>query len=211
MKQYAPLETAKEIAFKGFYWPFKRMFPGTRAAIAGSILRKHETVHDIDIVIEGRGITEIWKWTKKQIDCDQRSDGGVNLKGTLYGFHTDVWFTVEDEWAPMLLFATGPKDWNMFMRSRAKAQGMILNSRGLWKILSDGGHGPRLDNNTEGNIIFQILHRNWVPPEERDFIGFKKRESKIKDCDFCHVPFQKGESIVRSDRGTWIHERHVVD
>jgi len=165
MKQYAPLETAKSIAFDAFFWPFKKDFPLNQIAIAGSILRKKETVHDIDIVI-GEYSQEIWNWCVHQIHSSDKL-GSRNMKGDLYGFHTDIWFTTPDEWAPMLLFATGPRNFNIFMRKRAKDQDMVLNHKGLFERTQENGCGPRIDNNTEGNIIWLVLHRRWILPEER--------------------------------------------
>lgn len=165
MKQYAPLETAKDIAFDAFFWPFKKQFHQTQIAIAGSILRKKETVHDIDIVIGSMEPT-VKEWARTKIESSDHRES-LNYKGQLYGFHTDIWFTVPDEWAPMLLFATGPRPFNIFMRKRAKDQGMVLNQKGLFERTPDNEAGPRIDNNTEGNIIYHVLHRRWIPPEDR--------------------------------------------
>lgn len=175
MKQYAPLETAKQIGFDAFYWPFKKAFPDNvfdgesepkiPLAIAGSILRKKETVHDIDIVV-GSTYPPIVEWIQKQIESNDNKNS-YNLKGALYGLHTDVWLCPPEEWAPMLLFATGPRRFNIFMRKRAKDQGMVLNQKGLFERTADNGCGARIDNNLEGNIIWHVLHRRWIPPEER--------------------------------------------
>ncbi len=163
MKQYAPLAVAKDMAFDGFFWPFKEKFDGVQIAIAGSIIRKKPEVHDIDIVV-GSLNPNILSWIRTKI---QSKDRTINMKGTLFGLHTDVWVCEPEEWAPMLLFATGPRDFNIFMRKRAKDQNMILNQKGVFERTGNNEAGNRLDNNTEGNIIWLVLHRRWIPPEMR--------------------------------------------
>lgn len=207
MKQYVPLETAKEIAFTHFFWPFKREFPGTKIAIAGSILRKRATVtKDIDVVICDNSESVI-EWARKKIDS--KEPGSVHIKGTLFGLGVDVWFTTEDEWAPMLLFATGPSEFNIFMRKMAKDFGMILNSKGLFLRTKEGEQGARIDNNTEGNIIWLTLKRKWIPPEMRDEVGFKKRERVATHCIECNVPFKKDDRLVLNNEREWIHQDHM--
>lgn len=211
MKQKAPLQVAMDIAFENFYNPFHKTFNTVKCAIAGSILRKKETVHDIDIVI-GTSDPSIKEWVRLEIDSHDNPDA-FNYKGSLYGLHTDVWFTVPESWAPMLLFATGPKDFNIFMRRRAKDQDMVLNHLGLFErkqFEDDFALGPRIDNNTEGNIIWHVLRRRWIPPEKRDFYHFLPHERVQEDCPLCKTHFSKGDRLVRSDAGDWIHEVHIT-
>jgi DNA polymerase/3'-5' exonuclease PolX len=204
LKQYISSYTARNIAFDEFFHPFKRAFWGVKVAIAGSILRKKETVHDIDIVIGSRN-EEILAWVRNIIGSTENST--QKLMGSLGGLHTDVWFTWEEHWAAMLLFATGPKAFNIFLRQRAKAQGMVLNHRGLWVRTEAGGIGERLDNNTEGDIIYRILHRLWIPPEERDFFHFPLR---ITSCSLCKKEFRKGDTTVIGEDGGRIHSWHIT-
>ena len=210
MKQYAPLETAKTIAFDAFFWPFKKVSPQTQIAIAGSILRKKEIVHDIDICI-GSMDESLRNWARNKIESTDNSQS-INFKGQLYGFQTDVWFTEPESWAPMLLFATGPRAFNIFMRKRAKDQDMVLNQKGLFERTKKNECGPRLDNNTEGNIIYLVIHRRWIPPEERDAFSFPTRERKIpKMCIICKGDFKKGDRLIQTDQGDWVHEIHLKE
>lgn len=45
----------------------------------------------------------------------------------------DIWAATENTLGGMMLFATGPADYNIFLRQQAKKCGYHLNQSGLWK------------------------------------------------------------------------------
>lgn len=156
-----PLSHARSIAFE-----IRNQFPlenGLKVVIAGSILRRKDFVHDIDIVINS---------TKKEIQEKAASILGVQpmpfkISGKYKEIPTQIWFCNENEWGPMLLEVTGPRNFNQFLRSCAKRNGLYLSSKGLFIRNSDDTPGKRIDNNTEGHIIYTILGKAWIPPELR--------------------------------------------
>src|SRR3990172_2120866 len=144
-----PIATAKRAAFecRGKIIEYVSSFfdetfrKNLKIVIAGSILRKKEFVHDIDIV--------------------------VNSQEEKIRIPTQIWFCVNEEWSPMLLEVTGPRNFNQFLRNCAKRQNMYLSSKGLFSRNIDQTPGTRIDNNTEGDIIWAILGKSWIKPEDR--------------------------------------------
>lgn len=139
-----------------------------KCVIAGSILRKKPIVHDIDILIN-RTDEIIRTWSSSLIHAIPES-GYIPMSkasGNYESIPTQIWFCSEDEWAPHLLEVTGPMNFNQFIRNRAKMQGYFLSNKGLFTRNPDNTPGKRIDNNTEGNIIWQVLGKRWIPPEAR--------------------------------------------
>jgi len=156
-----PFSYAKSIAFeiREQFMPLN----GLKVVIAGSILRKKEFVHDIDIVINSQE-------EKLRTYCAYLIHAPVmyqKISGIYKNIPCQIWFCNNEQWAPMLLEITGPRNFNQFLRNCAKRQGLYLSSKGLFTRNSDGTPGTRVDNNTEGNIIWTILGKAWIPPEKR--------------------------------------------
>lgn len=139
-----------------------------KCVIAGSILRKKEIVHDIDILVNRTD--EITRtWCSAIIHAIPKS-GYIPLtkaSGNYCDIPTQIWFCENDEWAPHLLEVTGPMKFNIFIRNRAKQEGYYLSNKGLFLRNKDDTPGKRIDNNTEGNIIWLVLGKRWIPPEMR--------------------------------------------
>jgi DNA polymerase/3'-5' exonuclease PolX len=139
-----------------------------KCVIAGSILRKKPIVHDIDILVN-RTDENYRTFALANINATKQS-GYIPEKvafGTYEEIPTQIWFCDEDKWAPHLLEVTGPSKFNLFLRKRAKSLGYHLCNLGLFLVKEDNKHFERTDNNTEGNIIWQVLGKRWIPPEMR--------------------------------------------
>jgi|SRR3990167_1793725 len=81
--------------------------------------------------------------------------------GNVSHFRLDIEFVPETEFGSALLYFTGSKDFNIYMRGIAKAKGYVLNEHGLF---SDGKkilHSP-----TEKDI-FKKIGIPYLPPDER--------------------------------------------
>jgi DNA polymerase/3'-5' exonuclease PolX len=131
--------------------------------IAGSILRKSPTPGDIDILC---GTTN--EIVRERCSSLIGSKPYVTkISGRFNDIPTQIWFCEPETWGPMLLEITGPRNFNQFLRVRAKKQGLFLSNQGLFVRKPDDTPGERIDNNTEGNIIWIILGRSWIPPAGR--------------------------------------------
>jgi DNA polymerase/3'-5' exonuclease PolX len=136
-------------------------------------------VHDIDILVSRTD--ENYRAFASAIIHAIPQSGYIPMNkatGSYEEIPTQIWFCEDSEWAPNLLEKTGPMNFNQFIRNRAKAQGYYLSNKGLFirKHFTTGDcskdcdkdiPGERIDNNTEGNIIWLVLGKRWIPPEMR--------------------------------------------
>ena len=98
--------------------------------IAGSILRKKDIVHDIDILVSS--LDENIRRECSRLITPTGNSGYIpyyKISGKYQDIPTQIWFCSEDEWAPHLLEVTGPMNFNQFIRGRAKSQKMYLSNK----------------------------------------------------------------------------------
>jgi len=102
----------------------------------GSYRRKLSTSGDIDILF--RGSADDFLSFKKHLSLNKSfSDGKSKFMGLikidkLYR-HIDILHTKDDEYPFALLYFTGSKEFNQYMRNIAKKKGFTLNEKGLFK------------------------------------------------------------------------------
>ncbi len=85
----------------------------------------------------------------------------------------DMWFAPKEEFAYTILHTTGDKLFNITMRAIAKNKNMLLNQHGLFMLCDN----KMLQAKTEKDI-FHHLGREYMPPEERNWID--KRTKLVK-------------------------------
>lgn len=76
-------------------------------------------------------------------------------------YKIDAFRTLPENKIPMLLYSTGSKEFNIFMRGKAKKLGMLLNQKGLFK---DGELVPDLDSEES---YFEALGIEYKEPKNR--------------------------------------------
>lgn len=137
------------------------------AVVAGSIRRyKKYDIGDIDIILvttDGLIHPKFCDYLKDELGF-QIDAGGSKLVRSLS--HADVQFDfyscTESELVPMLVYLTGPSNFNIGMRSTARTLGYKLNQKALIN-LSDNSE-VYLPNEES---IFQILGCRYINPEDR--------------------------------------------
>ncbi len=72
----------------------------------------------------------------------------------------DILAVSEEDWVPALLYFTGSRYFNEYMRGVARANGYRLNQHGLYE------DGVRVPTPTEEDI-FKVIGLEWIPPEKR--------------------------------------------
>ena len=82
--------------------------------------------------------------------------GGQNVR-------LDIEFVPIESWGTALLYFTGSKNFNVYMRSVAKKKGYLLNEHGVF-IVKTGRKA--LENPTEEDV-FELLGIPYTPPERR--------------------------------------------
>ncbi|MBL7745253.1 MAG: hypothetical protein JNN00_17395 [Chitinophagaceae bacterium] len=145
-----------------------KQIPGVeKAALAGSLRRKKETVGDIDIVV----IAKEKDWKKvigkfirlpdaARVLASGDTRGSVLLKEN--NTQVDIRVVHDYEYGSAMLYFTGSKEHNLQLRMMAKERGYKVNEYGLF----DNNTGERLAGETEESI-YKILGLSFIPPEKR--------------------------------------------
>ena len=111
---------------------------GVYLFVAGSLSRGCREVGDIDLVaLVGHGTLKSLK-TFPRLANLRFVRGGAAYHRYEYditpdkAIGVDIWAADENTLGGVLLFATGPADYNIFLRQQAKKHGYHLNQTGLW-------------------------------------------------------------------------------
>lgn len=131
--------------------------------IVGSYRRGKSDFKDIDILVEtdSSEFKKIEDILQQDPEYKRTMAGPDIIRGTYHGYDFDVSRVEPGNWIPALLYRTGSKETNIKMRGRAKALGMRLNEKGLWK---DGEKIPNLNSEKD---YFDALGMEYLEPEER--------------------------------------------
>ncbi len=129
--------------------------------IAGSYRRNKEFSSDIDIVLVG-DITSFIKLipVDKHIYSIGIDKASLLIKINHKYVKMDIMKTTPTEYPFQLLYLTGSREHNIKMRKIAKAKGLLLNQRGLFK------DGKSIKLMTEQSI-FKQLNMRYVEPNQR--------------------------------------------
>ena len=129
--------------------------------VAGSYRRGEVDIGDIDIIIIPRkGL--LLK------DCIPPSYEDINWLGekkaqiVIKGEKVDIHATIQDSFGAARLYFTGPADWNIGMRIRARSMGYKLNEYGLFSLESGEFIAGRYERD-----IFTKLDKQWKAPHRR--------------------------------------------
>lgn len=125
--------------------------------LAGSARRnKQDDLHDLDVIYTGDSIPENIPGLTETIQ------GGKIVRGKINNESIDIYLTSKENLGAMLLFLTGPKQYNIKMRAKAKYKGMKLNEKGLFDVKT----GELLASKTEEDI-YNVMGFAYKEPELR--------------------------------------------
>lgn len=140
--------------------------------IAGSYRRGAKESGDIDCLLSSKvfGLKEaVELFKKKNIVTDVLSMRKEKFMGVAHcpsgGLHVrlDIEFVSEEEWGTALLYFTGSKGFNVYMRADAKRKGMLLNEHGLYDINT----GDKILQYPSEEDIFEEIGMKYVSPPMR--------------------------------------------
>lgn len=138
--------------------------------ICGSYRRKKETSGDIDILVlkENKSLKEIVDLLTKHkfiVDslttCGETKYMGICKTPKSHYMRIDIRLISKESFPYALLYFTGSKKTNTFMRNQAIKQGYKLSEYGLF---DKDGNIIKLDNE---KTIFEFLQLPYLPPEKR--------------------------------------------
>jgi len=129
--------------------------------LAGSARRgKKEDLHDLDVIYVGESVPPIPGHTAFV-------KGKDITRLTIADESVDIYRTDPENFGAMMLFLTGPQEYNIIMRAKAKRKGMLLNQKGLYTRDTR----ELIASKTEKDI-YDAMGMNYKEPELR---GIKKK------------------------------------
>jgi len=147
-----------------------------RLDVAGSLRRQLETIGDIDILVEASPdkVGSIFDAFTNAADVTEVLGLGetkCSVRVT-QGRQVDLRIVDTNAYPAALMYFTGSKEHNVFLRGRARERGMALNEYGLFKLTATGDtdfESPIPANSEEA--IYRVLGLNYIPPELREDTG----------------------------------------
>jgi len=157
-----PLEEAKKIA-KTILRELKKIREIQRVEIAGSYRRKKPTIGDFDIIIQtDKPKIVADKFSKLSFVKKVLAKGEDKITAIIkQGFQVDLRFFTKENFGSGLLYFTGDKQHNIWLRKKAIKKGYKLNEYGLFDE-----KGKRIAGKTEAEI-YKKLGVKMLPPEKR--------------------------------------------
>jgi len=135
--------------------------------LAGSARRgKLEDLHDLDIVFVGESIPEI-------PNLEITVNGAEIVRGIYMGEQVDIYRCNKENFGAMMLYLTGPRQYSIMMRAKAKYKGMKLNQLGLYDL-----KGNLIASETEEDI-YLAMNLKYKVPELRGVKKVVELESSV--------------------------------
>jgi len=149
----------------------KLKLSGIKFKFVGSYRRKKEYSSDIDIMLISDNENIIDKFLlemEKKYKCNVYSKGkdkiSLLMDFSIFGikaiYKIDAFRCNVENRIPMLIYATGSREFNIYMRGKAKRMGYLLNQNGLFK------NDKKIILKTERDY-FKILDIDYKLPEDR--------------------------------------------
>ncbi len=146
--------------------------PEVTVTVAGSYRRGKATVKDLDFVVcsfveKYALINAAMRVVQHLPDSFVASNGtqtGRIVRGTIDKMVIDLYLCTPEEYGAMLMFLTGPKEFNVYARMLAKSKGMKLSQYGLYV----GDTEELVCACTAEAPIFKALGLPYSTPEQRE-------------------------------------------
>ena len=138
-----------------------------KLTLVGSYRRKKPYSSDIDIMItsDKDNAIELFKnKIEKLFESRVYSQGSDRISMILIAeipFKIDAFRTPVASEIPMLIYATGSKEFNIYMRGVAKRKGYLLNQKGIYE------NGKPIPNLKKEEDYFKLLSIPYTLPEHR--------------------------------------------
>ena len=162
-KRY-PIENIIPIANK-ILRSLKRYKSVWKIEIAGSFRRKKKTVKDLDVLIVSKNPDAVMKAFTSMKGISKVLARGMTKSVVRLenGLNIDLRVVKASQWGAALMYFTGTKDFNIYLRKLALKKGWTLNEYSL----SEVGTKKIIASKTE-KAIFKKLGLKYVEPENRE-------------------------------------------
>jgi DNA polymerase (family 10) len=138
----------------------------TKAAVAGSIRRRKETIGDLDFLVAARDAARVARAFASLPEVAHVHARGETktLVRLASGIDADLRVVPEASFGAALAYFTGSKAHNVALRRIAQQRGMKLNEYGLYR-------GTRRVAGCSEEEVYEALGLPWIPPELREDAG----------------------------------------
>lgn len=144
--------------------------------VAGSLRRRLETIGDIDILVEATpeataAIFDAFTGAPEVAEILGRGETKCSVR-VKQGRQVDLRIVGASAFPAAMMYFTGSKEHNVYVRGRARDRGMALNEYGLFKLTASGDtdfDAPVSVDSEEA--IYQALGLHFIPPELREDDG----------------------------------------
>lgn len=144
--------------------------------VAGSLRRRLETIGDIDILVEATpeataAIFDAFTGAPEVAEILGRGETKCSVR-VKQGRQVDLRIVGASAFPAAMMYFTGSKEHNVYVRGRARDRGMALNEYGLFKLTASGEtdfDAPVSVDSEEA--IYQALGLHFIPPELREDDG----------------------------------------
>ncbi len=154
-------------------------FPLALAQLVGSFRRRMPYSKDIDILLRADSpeiMNEYLKYLKKsfgnRVYIYSQGDDKMSLiiqpqeRSPKLSYKLDIFRAGSDTYYTNLLYSTGPKEFNIRMRGRARRMGYLLNQNGLFR--KSGSRMKKInDVRDDEKALFKYLGMEYLAPEKR--------------------------------------------
>jgi DNA polymerase (family 10) len=144
----------------------KKLKEVEKVVIAGSIIRRKETIGDIDILVVSKSPKKVMKYFVSlpqviNVSAEGETKSSVKIKG---GINVDLRVVPRESFGAALNYFTGSKDHNVSLRQLAIDYGYKLNEYGLFK-------GKKNIAGKTEEEIYKKLGLDFIVPELRETTG----------------------------------------
>lgn len=166
-------------------------------SLAGSLRRSLETIGDIDLLVEAdqpnvASIFEAFSTAPDVIEILGKGDTKCSVR-VESGRQVDLRIVDEKAYPAALMYFTGSKDHNVFIRGRARDRGYALNEYGLFHLTGSGETDfDRPIPVTSEEDIYHKLDMQYIPPELREDTGDLSRFESYTSDDLPELSNLKG-------------------
>jgi len=173
-----------------------RGLPGvTRAAVAGSVRRRKETIGDLDFLVCARDPRRVGGTFAAMPEVQHVHGRGETkvLVRLASGMDADLRVVPEASFGAALCYFTGSKFHNVALRRIAQARKLKLNEYGLFR------GRRRIAGRTEEDV-YQALGLAWIPPELREDAGEIEASSGGRLPHLIDYGDLRGDLQIQTDR-----------
>ena len=137
-----------------------------RAAIAGSLRRRRETIGDLDFLAVSRRPAKVMRFFVEmpEVTAVLARGESKSMVRLANGMDADLRVVPEESFGAALAYFTGSKDHNVALRRMAQEKGLKLNEYGLFR-------GERSIAGRSEEEVYEALGLPWIPPELRENRG----------------------------------------